>query len=76
MRVTVRVSSRKVNHLSKVFRERKITTLSISSTRIGEKRQAKTKVPKANTTDWLIERTSSMLDEIESEAMHNNKEGG
>ena len=34
------------------------------------------KSPKRNTLeDGLIERTSSMLDEIESKTKHNNKEG-
>ena len=34
------------------------------------------KSPKTNTLeDGLIERTSSMLDEIESKTKHNNKEG-
>ena len=33
--------------------------------------------PKTNTlADGLIERTSAMLDEIESRTRHNNEEGG
>ena len=33
------------------------------------------KSPKTKTADWLIERTSSMLDEMESKTMHKAEEG-
>ena len=33
------------------------------------------KVFKANTADGLMERTSSMLDEVESKTVHKDKEG-
>ena len=62
--------SRKVNHVSKVICNRTIIAefpRLISSTRIGK--------PKTKTlADGLIERTSSMLDEIESKTMHKAEE--
>ena len=70
MRITVWDLSRKVNHLSKVIWDGKIITgftRSISSTRI--------KSPKTKTAGGLIDRTSSMLDEIESKPMHKEEEG-
>ena len=75
MRITVWDPSRKVNHLSKVVWERKIITeftKYISSTRIGKPvLMMDVKVSK----DKNISRTSSILDEIESKTMHNDKEG-
>ena len=71
IRITVRDQSRKVNHLNKVIWDKKIITKftrSISSTRIGE--------PKTKTlADGLIERTSSMSDEIESKIVRKDEEG-
>ena len=70
MRITIWDPSRKVNHLSKVARL-------ISSTRIGKPVvMVDVKCPKTKTlADGLIERTSSMLDEIESKSMHKAEEG-
>ena len=70
MRITVRNLSRKVNHLGKVIRDRKIITeftRSISSARIGKPvLMVDVNVSKAKTlADVLIEKTSSMFDEIE-----------
>ena len=45
----------------------------ISSTRIGKPWTLKS--PKTKTIDGSVERTSSMLDEIESKAEHKDKEG-
>ena len=80
MRITVWDPSRKVSHLSKVVSDRKIIaefTRSISSTRIGkEALMMDLKVSKDKTlADGVIERTSSMLDEIESKTVHKDKEG-
>ena len=51
-------------------------TRSISSTRIGKLvLMMDIKVSKNKTADGLIERTSSMVDEIESETVHKDVEG-
>ena len=48
----------------------------ISSTRIGKPvLMMDVKVSKTKTADGLIERTSSMLDEIESKTVHKAEEG-
>ena len=78
MRITVWDSRRKVNHPGKVVWHRKIITefaRSISFTRIGKPAlMMDVKFPKTNTfADGLIERTWSMLDEIESKNVY--KEG-
>ena len=70
MRITFWDPSRKVNHMSEVICDRKIITefnRLISSTRIGKPvLTMEIKVSKNKTlADGLIERTSSMLDEIE-----------
>ena len=80
VRITVRDTSRKVNHLSMVIWDRKIITeftSSISSTRIGKPVCMMDIImsPKTKTlADGLIERNSSMLDEIESKTMGKDKE--
>ena len=51
-------------------------TRSIISTRIGQPVfMMDAKVFKANTADGLMERTSSMLDEVESKTVHKDEEG-
>ena len=80
MRITVWDPSRKVNHLSKIICDRKIITeftRSISSTKIGKPvLMIDVKVSKDKTlADGMIERTSSMLDDIESKTVHKDEEG-
>ena len=79
MSITVWDPSRKVNHLSKVIYNRKVITeftRLISSTRIGKLvLMMDIKSPKTRTADGLIERTLSMLDEIESKTVHKAEEG-
>ena len=80
MRITVWDPSRKVNHLSKVVRDRKVITeftRSISTTRKGYPvLKMDVSVSKDNTlVDGLIEKTSSMLDEMKSKTVHKDEEG-
>ena len=78
MRITVWDPDRKVNHLSKVVCGRKVITeftRTITSTRIGKPvLMMDVKVPKVTkTADGLIERTQSMIDEIESKTGHKDR---
>ena len=80
MRITVWDPSRKVNHLSKVVRDRKVITeftRSISTTRKGYPvLTMDVSVSKDNTlVDGLIEKISSMLDEMKSKTVHKDEEG-
>ena len=80
MRITVWDPSRKVNHLSKVVQDRKVITeftRSISTTRKGYPvLTMDVSVSKDNTlVDGLIEKTSSMLDEMKSKTVHKDEEG-
>ena len=80
MRITVWDRSRKVNHLSKVIRDRKVIaefTWSISSTGIGKPvLMMEVKVSKdKNISRWVNRENLIMLDEIESKTVHKNKEG-
>ena len=75
VRITVWDPSKKVNHLNKFVWDRKIITeftRSISSNRIGKPvLMIDVKVSKdKHKADGLIERTSSMLHEIESKTVH------
>ena len=64
VRIKVWDPSRKVNHLSKFVWDRKIIT------------EVEVKVSQGKQlADGLIERTSSMLDEIETKTVHKDKEG-
>ena len=79
MRITFCDPNRKVNHLSKVILDRKIITeftRLVSSTRIGKPVfMMDVKVSKDKNADALIERTSSMLHEIELKTAHEDEEG-
>ena len=72
VRITVRDLSRKVNYMREVVWDITEFPGSISSTRISLWWTLKS--PKTNTVaNGLIERTSSMLDEIEAETVHNDE---
>ena len=78
VRITIWDVSRKVNHLSKVVWDRKIITeftSSISSTRIGKPVLMMDLKVSKKTADGLFERTSFMLDKIESKTVHKDKKG-
>ena len=82
MRITVWDPSKKVNHLSKVIRDRKIITeftRSIDSTKLGKSAlmmDVAVSKDKKTLADKLTERIPSMLDEIKSKTMHKDEEGG
>ena len=79
IRTTVRDTRKKVNHLSKVVLERKITadfTTSISSIRIDlTVLMMDFKVSKTNSFEGLIRRTSSLLNEVASKFVLEEEDG-